>query len=563
MNGRDGLQLILYFLALAVVTPALGAWMMRVHHHHAPAGRSLGQLEQALYRLAGCCPSRGMSWRGYAAALLAFHGAGLVCLLALQSVQARLPLNPEALPNVPFPLALNTAVSFVTNTNWQAYSGEATMSYLTQAAGLAVQNFVSAATGIGVLLALARGLARRGGDAGLGNFWVDLVRSVLYVLLPLSLLLALVLVSQGVVQTFSPYPAAVGLEGGSFRIPVGPAASQIAIKQLGTNGGGFFGANSAHPFENPTPLSNFLQCLAILALPAGCVDLFGRMVGSRRHGLALLATMSLLFAVTLAPALWAESQANPALGGLPFLEGKETRFGIVNSILWAGATTAASNGSVNAMHDSLSPLGGLSALVNLLLGEVVFGGVGAGLYGMILFVILAVFLAGLMVGRTPEYLGKKVERTEVTWAMVAILAPSAVVLLCAAVACRTPAGLASLNNQGPHGLSEILYAFASMAGNNGSAFAGLNANTRFYNYLGSVALLAGRFLVILPVLAIAGSMAVKKVTPPSSGTFPTDGPLFVVLLAAVVLFVGGLTYLPALTLGPIAEHLLLTHGRHF
>jgi K+-transporting ATPase ATPase A chain len=477
-------------------------------------------------------------------------------------VQGTLPLNPQKLSNVPFALALNTAVSFVTNTNWQAYSGEAVMSYLTQMLGLTVQNFLSAATGIAVLLVLTRGLARRSA-ATVGNFWADVVRSTLYILLPLSFLLAVVLVSQGVVQTFAAYPQAVSLEGKAHEIPLGPAASQIAIKQLGTNGGGFFGVNSAHPFENPTLLSNFLQMLALLLIPAALTNTYGRLVGSQRQGWVIFAAMMLLFVAGLGGALWAEQQPNPALAGLPNLEGKETRFGIMNSVIWATATTAASNGAVNAMHDSFSPLGGLVAMFNLMLGEVVFGGVGAGLYGMLMCVVLTVFLAGLMVGRTPEYLGKRIEAREVTLAMIAVLAPCGVVLFLSALACLTPAALTSLNNAGPHGLSEILYAFASMANNNGSAFAGLNANTPFYNLLGALAMFVGRFVVILPVLAIAGSLATKKFSPPSPGTFPTDGGLFVLLLCGVVLIVAGLTFFPALTLGPLVEQLLMQQGRVF
>jgi K+-transporting ATPase ATPase A chain len=456
---------------------------------------------------------------------------------------------------------LNTAVSFVTNTNWQNYSGEAVMSYLTQMLGLTVQNFLSAATGMAVLVAMARGLARKSGHT-LGNFWADLVRSTLYILVPLSVVFALVLVAQGVVQTFSPYVDAVSLEGHAQQIPLGPAASQIAIKQIGTNGGGFFGVNSAHPFENPTPLTNFLEMLFILLLPSALVDTYGRLVGSRRQGWVILAAMYLLFIAGLAFALWAEYQPGP-LTGLVNMEGKETRFGVANSVLWATATTAASNGSVNCMHDSLSPLAGMVAMVNLMLGEVVFGGVGAGLYGMLMYVLLTVFMAGLMVGRSPEYLGKRVEKGEVIWAMVATLVPFVLLLLFSAIACVASFGLSSLNNSGPHGLSEILYAFSSMAGNNGSAFAGLTGNTDFYNLSGAFVMLVCRFVVIIPALAIAGSMAAKKITPPGAGTFPTDSLLFVLMLIGVVVIVSGLTHFPALTLGPIIEHLLMLQGRGF
>ncbi len=563
MNENDWLQLVTYFALLTALTPVFGGWMQRIYSGEKHLlSRPLGWLENWIYRLAGCRPDAESTPREYAAALLWFNALGLVVLLALQLFQGLLPFNPQKMPAVPFGLALNTAMSFMTNTNWQAYSGEAVMSYFTQMAGLTVQNFLSAATGMAVLVALTRGLARRS-STPIGNFWVDLVRSTVYILLPLSVLLAVVLVHQGVVQTFSPYVEATSLEGGVHLIPLGPAASQIAIKQLGTNGGGFFGVNSAHPFENPTPLSNFLQMLAILLIPAAMVDMYGRMVGSRKHGWAIYGAMLALLLGTLALGLYGEYQSNPALAGLPNLEGKETRFGILNSVLWGGVTTAASNGSVNAMHDSFSPFGGLMALFNLMLGEVVFGGVGAGLYGMIMYIIITVFIAGLMVGRTPEYLGKKIEKFEIIMAMIATLVPFVVLLLFSAIAVLVSPGLSSLNNQGPHGLSEILYAFASMVGNNGSAFAGLNANTDFYNYLGAIAIFVGRFAVILPALAIAWSMGHKKISPPSAGTFPTDGPLFAVLLMAVVVIVAGLTHLPALTLGPIAEHFLMLDGRTF
>jgi K+-transporting ATPase ATPase A chain len=562
MKSLDWLQLVAYFGALLALTPILGGWMARIY-----AGekhfllKPLGWLERLLYRYAECDPKEEMDWRRYAAALLWFNLIGFVVVFGLQIMQAKLLLNPQQLPNVSWPLALNTAVSFVTNTNWQNYSGEAVMSYLTQMLGLTVQNFLSAATGMAVLVAMARGLARKSGHT-LGNFWADLVRSTLYILVPLSVVFALVLVAQGVVQTFSPYVDAVSLEGHAQQIPLGPAASQIAIKQIGTNGGGFFGVNSAHPFENPTPLTNFLEMLFILLLPSALVDTYGRLVGSRRQGWVILAAMYLLFIAGLAFALWAEYQPGP-LTGLVNMEGKETRFGVANSVLWATATTAASNGSVNCMHDSLSPLAGMVAMVNLMLGEVVFGGVGAGLYGMLMYVLLTVFMAGLMVGRSPEYLGKRVEKGEVIWAMVATLVPFVLLLLFSAIACVASFGLSSLNNSGPHGLSEILYAFSSMAGNNGSAFAGLTGNTDFYNLSGAFVMLVCRFVVIIPALAIAGSMAAKKITPPGAGTFPTDSLLFVLMLIGVVVIVSGLTHFPALTLGPIIEHLLMLQGRGF
>ena len=562
MNGLDWLQLAAYFGALLALTPLLGGWMARIYTGEKHfLQKPLGWLEKLFYRYADCDPKEEMNWRNYASALLWFNLIGFAFVFALQLLQAKLPFNPQQMPNVSWPLALNTAISFVTNTNWQNYSGEMVMSYLTQMLGLTVQNFMSAATGMAVLVAMARGLARKSGRT-LGNFWADLVRSTLYILVPLSIVFALVLVAQGAVQTFSPYVDAVSLEGHAHQIPLGPAASQIAIKQLGTNGGGFFGLNSAHPFENPTPLTNFLEMLLILLLPSALVDTYGRMVGSRRQGWAILAAMYLLFIAGLAFALWAEYQPSP-LTGLTNMEGKETRFGVANSVLWATATTDASNGSVNCMHDSLSPLAGMVAMVNLMLGEVVFGGVGAGLYGMLMYVLLTVFMAGLMVGRSPEYLGKRVEKGEVIWAMVATIVPFVLLLLFSAIAGVSSIGLSSLNNQGPHGLSEILYAFASMAGNNGSAFGGLTGNTNFYNLSGAFVMLVCRFVVIIPALAIAGSMAPKKIAPPSAGTFPTDSALFVVMLIGVVVIVSGLTHFPALTLGPIIEHLLMLQGRVF
>ena len=523
MKTTEWLQVIAYFGALIALTPLLGMFMARVFEGKRHPLFFLKPVERALYKLAGVDEKREMRWTDYLGALLVFNLLGFLAVLGLQLFQARLPLNPQSLPNVPFWLALNTAVSFMTNTNWQAYSGEATLSYLVQMLGLTVQNFVSAATGMAVLLALARGLSRRCADT-LGNFWADLVRTTVYVLLPLSFLLALVLVGQGVVQTFAPYVSVTTLEGQQQIIPLGPAASQIAIKQIGTNGGGFFGVNSAHPFENPTPLSNFLEMLAILLIPAAQTYTFGLMIGRRRHGWALFAVMLILVLGGFAIAWWAETSINPVTGLSAWMEGKETRFGVMNSVLWGTATSAASNGSVNAMHDSFSPIAGLVPLFNILLGEVVFGGVGAGLYGMILFVILTVFLVGLMVGRTPEYLGKKIEAREVRLAIIGILIPSLVILCGAALALLLPSARASLANAGPHGLSEILYAYASAAGNNGSAFAGLNANTPFYNGTLALAMLLGRFGVIIPVLGIAGSMARKRVAPPNPGTFRPTRP---------------------------------------
>ncbi len=563
MSASDVLQVVLYITLLVATTAVLGIFMEKVFQ-----GKStfldffLKPVERAIYRFSGIDSVQEMNWKQYAVAVLWFNLCGGVVLLLLLLGQGSLPLNPQNLPGLGFPLALNTAVSFVTNTNWQAYSGEATMSYLSQMAGLGVQNFLSAATGIGVLLAFIRGLIRRQVDT-LGNFWVDAVRSTLYILLPLSFALALILVSQGVVQTSSSYVTATTLMGQEQVIPLGPAASQIAIKQLGTNGGGFFGVNSAHPFENPTPLSNFLQMFAILCLPAALTVTYGKMVGSVRQGWTLFAAMMVVFLITLGAMFWAEYAGNPLFPTGAFLEGKEVRIGVANSILWGDVTTLASNGSVNAMHSSFSALAGGIAILNMLLGEVIFGGVGSGLYGMLMFVLLTVFIAGLMVGRTPEYLGKKIEAFEIKMAVVALLVPSICVLSLTVLGCTTEMGKASIANPGPHGLSEILYAFASMANNNGSAFAGLNAATLFYTLGGSVAMVVGRFAVIVPVLAIAGSMVRKKIAPPSSGTFPKDGGLFVGLLVSVVLIVGSLTFFPVLALGPVLEHLLIQGGRAF
>ncbi|MCL4251691.1 MAG: potassium-transporting ATPase subunit KdpA [Anaerolineae bacterium] len=557
MTPLELVQIALYLGLLVVCTPLLGGYMARVFKGERTWSTPvLRRVESAIYRLAGVHPDEEQSWKQYALAMMLFNVAGFVLLFVLQLTQRALPLNPAVLPNVEPFLAFNTATSFVTNTNWQAYGGETTMSYLTQLIGLNVQNFVSAATGVAVVIAMTRGLARRQASA-LGNFWVDLVRCVLYVFLPLCLVFALVLVSQGVVQNFNGYAQATTLTGDTQLLPQGPAASQIAIKQLGTNGGGFFNVNSAHPFENPTPLTNFLEMLSILLIPAALTHTYGVMVSSKRQGWVIFAAMMALFLAGLALMLASEY-------GVPgTMEGKETRFGIANSILWGAATTSASNGSVNAMHSSFSPLAGGVALLNIMLGEVIFGGVGAGLYGMLIFVVLTVFIAGLMVGRTPEYLGKKIESWEIKMAILAVLLPSACILLFSAVASVTEAGLSSRANAGPHGLSEILYAFASGAGNNGSAFAGLNANTPFYNVLLGIAMWIGRFGVILPALAIAGSMGRKKVAPPSSGTFPTGGGLFVALLMAVILIVGALTFFPALSLGPIVEQLLMSSGRVF
>jgi K+-transporting ATPase ATPase A chain len=564
VNPRDFLQLAVFVVGLVAITPPLGQFMAQVFsgkRHF--LSRVLGPVERGIYKLSAVDPNHEMSWKAYAFAMLVFNVLGGAVLLLMEMTQAWLPLNPQNLPNIPFPLAFNTAVSFMTNTNWQAYSGEATMSYFTQMAGLAVHNFVSAATGIAVAVALVRGLVRKQSNS-IGNFWVDLTRSTLYILLPLSILIAVVLAQQGVVQTFDSYPTATTVEGASQQIPLGPVASQIAIKQLGTNGGGFFGQNSAHPFENPTPLTNFIEIFVIFWIGSALVYMFGVMAGDRRQGWAIWAAMFILFLAGFATLWWAELHPNPALGlASSSLEGKEVRFGQFGSALFATVTTDASCGAVNMMHDSLSPLGGLVPLINMMLGEVIFGGVGAGFYGMLMFVLLTVFIAGLMVGRTPEYLGKKIEAREVTWAVIAVLAPAVVILCGSALTMMYPEALKSLSNGGPHGLSEVIYAFTSAAANNGSAFAGLSANTDWYNYMLALNMFIGRFAIIVPVLAIAGSLAQKKASPPSSGTFPTNGPIFTILLISIVLIVGALTFFPVLSLGPIIEHFLMQAGRTF
>jgi potassium-transporting ATPase potassium-binding subunit len=563
MDIFDFLQLIIFLILLIAFTPILGKYMFKVFSGEKVFLSSfLFPIEKAIYRLSGINQSEEMNWKKYAVALLIFNFMGFLVLFILQLFQNFLPFNPQKLPNVNPALAFNTAVSFMTNTNWQSYAGETTLSYFTQMIGLTVQNFLSASTGAAVLIALTRGIVRKNINT-IGNFWVDLTRCTLYILIPLSLALGIVLVSQGVVQTFASYSEATTLEGTKQIIPLGPAASQIAIKQIGTNGGGFFNANSAHPFENPNPLTNFLELFAILLIPASLTYTYGLMVNSKKHGWIIFSAMLFVLVIGLVVSLVSEYGFNPVLGISGSMEGKEVRFGITNSILWSTATTAASNGSVNAMISSLSPLAGLIAMWNIMLGEVIFGGVGSGLYGMIMFIIVTVFVAGLMVGRTPEYMGKKVESKEIIMAMIALLSPSIVILLFSAIACSSASGLSSLSNTGPHGLSEILYAFSSAAGNNGSAFAGLNANTDFYNILIGIGMLIGRFSVIIPVLAISGNMLKKKFNPPSLGTFPTDGLLFMVLLISIIIIIGALTFFPALSIGPIMEHLLMQSGRSF
>lgn len=557
MTIFDFLQIALFTALVIGITPAIGNYMSNVFsgekHVMLPV---LGWLEKLTYNFIKVNPDEETNWKSYTFGLLAFNLIGFLFLFLIQVLQAYLPLNPANLSNVTWHSAFNTAVSFMTNTNWQGYAGETSMSYFVQMTGLAVQNFVSAATGIAVVIALIRGISRKNTDK-IGNFWADLTRSILYILLPISLLFAIILVSQGVVQNFHSYETAHTLQGTQQVLPMGPAASQIAIKQLGTNGGGFFNANAAHPFENPTPFSNFLQMLAIFIIPAGLTFTYGRFVKSSRQGWTIFAVMLILFLGGLGLSMYAEYSPNPIFGHLPLMEGKETRFGITNSVLFSVVTTDASCGAVNAMHDSLSPFSGMIAIINIMLGEVIFGGVGAGLYGMVVFIILTVFIAGLMVGRTPEFLGKKIGTFEVQMAIIANLATSFVILIFTAWASVSSYGLSSLNNSGPHGFSEILYAYTSAAGNNGSAFAGLNANTLFYNLTLGVGMLIGRFGVIIPILAIAGSLASKAITPPSGGTFRTDNWLFMGLLISVILVIGGLTYFPALSLGPVAEHLLM------
>lgn len=552
-----------FFCALMLFTPVLGTYMAKAFAgERVMLSPILEPLERLILRICLVNPQEDMHWKRYARAVFWFSLLSLLTVFLLEIFQHVLPFNPHNMKAVPWTLALNTAISFVTNTNWQAYSGETTLSYFTQAVGLTVQNFLSASVGMAVLVAFIRGVKRKNSGT-IGNFWVDLIRAVLYVLLPLSIIFAILLMSQGVVQNFSSYVTARTLEGNEQIIPMGPAASQIAVKQLGTNGGGFFGVNSAHPFENPTPLSNFLQVLAILLLPSSLVFMFGVMLNERRHARMIYIVMFGAFVTCLGLSLWSEYLGNNTLHLANVLEGKELRFGNAMSILWSTATTAASNGSVNAMHDSLSPLAGGLALLQILLGEVIFGGVGSGLYGMLLFALLTVFLSGLMVGRTPEYLGKKIEAFDIQMAVFAIVLPSAVVLLGAGFSCVYPGALKYLLNLGPHGLSGTLYAWGSAANNNGSAFASLSVNNNFYNLGLSIAMLLGRFGVIFPVLAIAGNLAQKKHIPVTSATLATDTPVFAVLLAFVVIVIGALTFLPALSLGPIVEHFLMMAGRSF
>ena len=567
------LQVGIFFLVVTLVSVPLGLYMAKVF-----AGEKtsldpvMRPVERAIYRLCGVHPATEMTWSEYTLAMLLFSAVGMVVLYALERFQGLLPFNPQALAGVDPNLAFNTAASFTTNTNWQAYSGETTMSYLTQMGGLAFHNFVSAATGIAAAIAIIRGFVRRSSRT-LGNFWFDLVRTTLWVLLPLSIVFALVLVWQGVPQNLSPYVHAKTLEGADQVIAEGPVASQEIIKELGTNGGGFFNANSAHPYENPTPLSNLIEMVAIFAIGAALTHTFGKMAGDRRQGWALFAAMTILFLGGACTAIWAEQRGNPQFAAMGIdqhasasqsggnMEGKEVRDGIVNSALFATVTTDTSCGAVNSMHDSFTPLGGLVPLLNMQIGEIIFGGVGSGLFGMLVMAVLSVFIAGLMVGRTPEYLGKKIESREMKLAMFYVLIFPAVILLGAMAAVATKAGLAGIANPGPHGFSEILYAYSEAGANNGSAFAGLSANTTFYNYTLAFVMLFGRFMMMIPALALAGSLAGKKSVPVSAGTFPTTGPIFVALLVGVILIVAALTFFPADALGPIVEHLALYAGK--
>lgn len=564
MIAADLTQFAVYFIVLLALAPPLGAYMMSVYEGKQ---RWLAPVEAVLYKIIGAKPEQEQHWSRYALAMLGFNLIGFIILYAILRFQHILPFNPADKAAVMPDLAFNTAVSFVTNTNWQAYGGEQTMSYFSQMLGLTVQNFVSAATGMAVAIAVIRGFVRKNADT-IGNFWADLVRGTLYILLPLSFIFALVLVWQGVPQNLHPYVTATTMEGAQQTIAQGPAASQIAVKQLGTNGGGFFSINSAHPYENPTPLSNFLEMLAILLIPAAFCFTYGRMTGDPRQGRAILIAMTIMFAVALAGCYIAEKTGNPLIPSIVAqtdgnMEGKEVRFGVANSVLWATATTAASNGSVNAMHDSFTPLGGLVPLFLIMTGEVIFGGVGAGFYGMLLFVVLTVFIAGLMVGRTPEYLGKKIEAREVKLAVLAMLSMPVGILAVGCLSAILPVALASLQDHGPHGLSEILYAYSSATGNNGSAFAGYGAGTFYQNTMLGLCMLLGRFAFIVPMLAVAGSLAAKKSVPPSPGTFPTHSGLFIGLLIGVIVIVGGLTFFPVLALGPIAEHMAMLQGTTF
>jgi len=567
MTLNGWLQILIYIGILLLLVKPLGGYMTRVFTgERTPLSYVFGPVERGLYRLAGTDERDEQHWTTYSISMILFSLAGFIVLYALQRLQGGLPYNPAGMTSLDPYLSFNTSTSFVTNTNWQNYGGESTMSYLVQMAGLTVQNFVSAATGIAIAIALIRAFSRASGKA-IGNFWVDMTRATLYVLLPICIVLTIVFVYLGVPQTLGPYVNATTIEGAQQTIAVGPVASQLAIKMLGTNGGGFFNANSAHPFENPDAISNMIQMLSIFAIGAALTNVFGRMVGSQRQGWAILAAMGTLFIAGVIITYWAEAAGNPLIHALGVqggnMEGKEVRFGIVASSLFAVITTAASCGAVNGMLDSFTAIGGLIPLINLQLGEVIVGGVGAGFYGIVMFIIIAIFVAGLMVGRTPEYLGKKIEAKEVKMAMLAVLCLPFGMLIFTAISVVLPSAVAAAGNSGPHGFSEILYAYSSAAANNGSAFGGLSANTPWYNTTLGIVMLIGRFLVIVPALAIAGSLITKKTVPASAGTFPTDGPLFVGLLVGTILIVGGLTFFPALALGPIVEHLSMIAGQTF
>jgi len=571
MTVNGWIQILLFAAIIFAITKPLGSYMYRVFEgDQQPLPRLFGAIERLLYKLCGVDPKQHQDWKQYTLAMLMFSALTLLLTYGIERLQHVLPLNPQSFPPVAPDLAFNTAASFTTNTNWQAYTGESTMSYLTQMAGLAWHNFLSAAVGIGIALALARGITYRlrpEASKTIGNFWCDLIRSIVYVLLPISIPVALVLVSQGVIQNFSSYVGVTTLEGAKQTMAMGPVASQEIIKELGTNGGGFFNANSAHPFESPTPLTNFIEMLLIFSIPAAMTYTYGRMARDQKQGWVLFAAMALIFVVGVWVAYYSEAQGNPLMRAMAVdqgagnWEGKETRFGIANSALFATITTATSCGAVNSMHDSFTALGGLVPLANIQLGELVFGGVGAGLYAMLIYVILSVFIAGLMVGRTPEYLGKKIESREIKLSMLYVLIFPLLILYYAGWSLVAPYGVASLNNAGPHGLSEILYAYSSAAGNNGSAFAGLNANTPWYNWSLGLTMLAGRFLMIVPAMAVAGSLVGKKSVPESLGTFPTNGSIFVLLLVGVIIIVGALTFFPALALGSIVEHFLAQAGK--
>lgn len=563
MKTNDIIQIAIYITIIIVLTPVLGKYMYNVFTGKQNLfTKKFGKVENLIYSILKVNKTEEMNWKKYMWLVLLFNFIGFVFLLILQIVQKWLPLNPQELPNVPFDLAFNTAISFITNTNWQAYAGETTMSYFVQMFGLTVQNFLSAATGIAIMLVLIRGIINKLEDK-LGNFWVDITRITLYILIPLSIIVSILLLSQGVIQNFSPYERIDTIEGAEQIIPMGPVASQVAIKQLGTNGGGFFNTNSSHPFENPTPLSNFIEMISILLIASALTYTYGLMVGSKKEGWIIFSVMMLIFITGLTVSYISETDFNPVLNTSNNLEGKEVRFGITNSIIWSTATTCASNGSVNAMHSSLSPLAGMVALINIMLGEIIFGGVGSGMYGMLIFVFITVFIAGLMVGRTPEYLGKKIESFDIKMAILAVLIPNIIILVFTALASVSKLGISSVLNAGPHGFTEIMYAFSSGAGNNGSAFAGLNVNTVFYNITIGISMLIGRFGVIIPVMAIAGNLTKKNKTPVSKGTLTTDNLTFAILLIGVILIVGALTHFPVLSLGPVVEHLLMKNGIAF